>query len=126
MSHRYHEAEQLAAALDAAPDYAARLALLNAAPREMYEQLSVLLVGRKFMADTDIEAAVAAVLTDLSTFSQQLDAARDDDARKAIMEAVAADPDHGPVFISEWDWRRHATTVDWLNRFTPLLREAAL
>ena len=106
---------QLLEALNAAQDDAERMALLNAAPRRLREQLNACLFYRKFMADT--EAAVATQQAAFDAFTQQLDAAPDDAARLRLIAAAQADPQRGRAWLSEWSWRRTATLDHWRRRY---------
>ena len=109
------DVDQLVAALDAAPDDTARLALLNAAPRRVREGLKAQLFYLKFMADT--HAACEAERVAFETFAAQLDAAPSDDVRLAIIQAAEADPARGRAWLSEWSWRQGATTDHWQRRY---------
>jgi hypothetical protein len=109
------DADRLLEALDAAPDDAARLALLSAAPRTVREQLNAELIYRKFMTDTDAE--VAAEQAAFDGFARDLDAAPDDAARLRIIATAHADPQRGAAWLAEWRWRRTATCEDWMRRY---------
>jgi hypothetical protein len=106
---------QLLDALDAAQDDAERMALLNAAPRRVREQLRATLFYRKFMSD--VEVAVAAQQAAFDAFSRQLDAAPDDDARLRIIAGAQADPQRGRKWLAEWSWRLNATVEHWRRRY---------
>jgi hypothetical protein len=105
----------LLAALNAAPDDAARLALLSAAPRKAREQLKAELIYRSVIdgAAADVARQRAA----FDKFSRELDAAPDDDARLRIIAAVQADPKRGPEWLAEYSWQRTATVEDWRKRY---------
>ncbi len=106
---------QLLAALDAARDDAARLALLNAAPRKVREQAYGTLFYRRFVADC--EAAYIAECAAFEGFERQLEAAADDDARLRIITAAEADPKRGRTWLGEWSWRRGANAEDSKRRY---------
>jgi hypothetical protein len=112
---RYEAAEELLAALDAAPDDAARIALLGAAPRRVRETLQSELIYRKVMTDSSGECAAEAAA--YAAFTRALDDAACDMARMAIIEAAERDPQRGPAWLAEWNWRRTATTEDWARRY---------
>lgn len=114
------EAEKLLAALDAALDYSAHLALLKAAHRRVRELLDCTLRYRKSVADT--AAASAAEQATFDGFSQQLDAAPDDATRLRIIEAAQVEPHRGPAWLDEWKWRRTATCDDWMRRYSAAIR----
>jgi hypothetical protein len=109
------DSDKLLAALDAARDDAERLALLNAVPRKVREELAAELCYRKFIADT--AAAVAAERAALAAFSRELDEAPDDSARLRVIATAQADPGRGPAFVTEWSWQRNATEDDWRRRY---------
>jgi hypothetical protein len=112
------ESDCFIASLDAAPDDAARQALLARCPPALLEAVNATLCYRRFRHETD--AASAAEAAAFAAFTQQLDAAADDAERLAVIEAARRDPQRGGAFVSEWTWRRAASAADWLRRYFEL------
>lgn len=104
--------EALHAALEAAPDDAARARLLAAASRDLRAQFNAMLVYRQLNAD--VEAACTAQAAAFEAFTRLLDAAADDAGRAAIIAAT------DKAFVAEWTWRVDATADDWRRRFFAL------
>lgn len=115
-----NETDRLVAALDAAPDDAARAALLAGCPKNLLAQLNAALVYRRFIAESD--AAVAAEKAAFEAFTTELDAQPDDAARLLIIEAARRDPQRGAAWLAEWHWQRTATTQDWCERYLAMVR----
>jgi hypothetical protein len=113
------EAHHLVAELDSAPDDAARAALLEDRSPELLEKLHAVLWYRKFI--DEVSEKGAAEERAFEAFTAQLDAATDDDARLKIIEAAHHDPQRGQEFVSEWSWRRTASTQDCLQRYLAML-----
>jgi hypothetical protein len=106
---------QLLDSLNAAPDDAARLALLNAASRRLREQLHSTMFYRRFMAESAAASAVAQAA--FEAFSAELNRAPDDDTRLQIIAAAQGDPQRGAGWLAEWSWRSNATVEDWQRRY---------
>jgi hypothetical protein len=117
------DADSLLAALDAAPDNAARAALLAGRHPRVLEELNAALVYRKLNAD--VEASLAAQRVAFTAFEAELDAAADDAARLKVIEAARSDPQRGPGFVSEWTWQRSASATDWAQRYMAMLGKRA-
>jgi hypothetical protein len=112
-------AEQLFDALTAASDDAARLALLDATPTRVREQLHSLLVYRNVMAapGTPSAAASEAKRAAFDLFSAQLERAPDDKTRLWVIQAAQGDPARGAAWVSEWAQRRNETTDELRRRY---------
>jgi hypothetical protein len=54
-------------------------------------------------------------------FSSTLGAAADDAARLALIAQAQRDPQRGPAWLTEWQWRRRATAEDWRRRYLALV-----
>src|SRR5690242_18634581 len=115
--------DDLLAALDAAPDDAARAALLAGRSPAELEQLQAALVYRQF--HVDVGAAVAAELAAKQRFSVELDAAATDEARLRIIEAAQADPQRGPSWVARWKWERTADLAERTRHFVAALGAGA-
>jgi len=112
--------DALLAALDSAPDAAAREALLAGRPRELLEELHAAVVYRKIVAD--IAEKLAAERGAFEAFEAELDAAADDDARLKLIETARGDPRRGEDFLAEWAFQRTASAHDWSRRYVALIR----
>jgi hypothetical protein len=107
--------EQLLESLNAAPDDAARLALISSTPRRLREQLHSMMFYRRIMADSAASCAAARAV--FESFSAELDQAPDDDARLQVIVAAQGDPKRGIKWLAEWSWRCNATVEDWQRRY---------
>jgi hypothetical protein len=115
-----NETDRLLSALDAAPNDAARAALLAGCSPSQLAQLNALLAYLQMQAD--VAERCAAEKAAFEAFSAELDAAPDDAARLQIIDAARSDPQRGAGFVSEWAWRRTATVADWSDRYLALVR----
>jgi hypothetical protein len=90
-------ADALLAALDAAADDSARAVLIAATPKATQEQLGAIIAHRQMLA---VGAAHTAALRE---FQRAIDAATDDDARRALIAAT------DPQLMAGWVWSRTAS-----------------
>jgi hypothetical protein len=115
------EADQLLAALDAAPDDTARQALLVGCPRDLLGQVHASVAYRTFRAETDQHSAAESAA--FASFTTALNSAPDDAARLKLIETARRE--RGAAFLAEWSWRRTASAADWMARCLALCREGA-
>lgn len=111
--------DALFAALNAAPDDAARAMLLASATPELRAKLTNRLRYLRLHSETDATCAAEAAAH--AEFSRQLDGCADDAARAALIQGAHRDPKRGVAWVSEWRWRRTATPDDWRVRYLRMI-----
>jgi hypothetical protein len=117
------EANALLVALDAAPDAAAREAVLaSTSDPEVLAELAAAFEYRRMNAE--IRAQLDAERAAFAAFTRELDAAPDDAARLKAIAAAESDPLRGKEFTQEWVWRRGAIARHWAARYAAMLRPA--